>query len=657
MMTLLAQAARDRLLRPLDVQFSRMIAGDDDPRLQLAAAILSAEVGAGHVCLPLRYLQPELLFGGRQPDLSLALWQAAGSPDKAQWLQALQNAPVVSDGSQPTPLVLQQERLYLQRMWQYEGDVVQFIASDSVFINRDSDFMTSKGIATSVDESLLRETLDALFGYAGSEVDWQKVAAAVAATRRISVISGGPGTGKTTTVAKLLTALIRISQGQRLRIQLAAPTGKAAARLTESLGKAIRQFSLTDDERKLFPDQASTLHRLLGVQPNSQRLRYHRGNPLNLDVLVVDEASMVDLPMMARLIAALPAKAKVIFLGDRDQLASVEAGAVLGDICRFAELGYSEQRAQQLTQLTGYLLTNDALTGNVLANNVLTNKALANKAQPDETYSDSANVRDSLCLLRKSYRFDEKSGIGQLALAVNAGEYRQALSVLNSAYSDVERFPLADEEDYQVLLEACAVGYQHYLERVAALAPAAEVLAAFGRYQLLCALRSGPFGVSGLNERIEQVLHRKGFIIRPSGPSGRWYVGRPVMIELNDSALGLFNGDIGIALHDNEGELRVYFQLPDGNIKSVQPSRLPSHETAYAMTVHKSQGSEFEHTALVLPNTFMPVLTRELVYTAITRARQHLTLYCSDAVLSHAIRTPTLRLSGLVDRLNTLNRQ
>lgn len=166
MMTLLAQAARDRLLRPLDVQFSRMIAGDDDPRLQLAAAILSAEVGAGHVCLPLRYLQPELLFGGRQPDLSLALWQAAGSPDKAQWLQALQNAPVVSDGSQPTPLVLQQERLYLQRMWQYEGDVVQFIASDSVFINRDSDFMTSKGIATSVDESLLRETLDALFGCA-----------------------------------------------------------------------------------------------------------------------------------------------------------------------------------------------------------------------------------------------------------------------------------------------------------------------------------------------------------------------------------------------------------------------------------------------------------------------------------------------------------
>ncbi|EKN3735521.1 TPA: exodeoxyribonuclease V subunit alpha [Yersinia enterocolitica] len=632
MMTLLEQAVRDHLLRPLDVQFSRMIAGDDDPMLQLAAAVLSTEAGAGHVCLPLSYLQPDQLFGGRQPALSQALWQAVGMPDQLHWIQKLNSSPAVSDGSQPTPLVLQNDRLYLQRMWQYEGDVVRFIASDNMasLINKTSDGSGTRD----VNEILLRDTLDRLFGPAENEVDWQKVAAAVAATRRISVISGGPGTGKTTTVAKLLTALIQLSQGQRLRIQLAAPTGKAAARLTESLGNAIRQLSLTDDERKLFPDQASTLHRLLGAQPNSQRLRYHRGNPLNLDVLVVDEASMVDLPMMARLIAALPTKAQVIFLGDRDQLASVEAGAVLGDICRFAELGYSEPRAKQLTRLTGCILVGNIPIGEVEA--------------------DAVNVRDSLCLLRKSYRFDEKSGIGQLALAVNAGRYRDALTVFNGTYSDIERFSLTDPDDYQVLLEDCAAGYQHYLELAAAGADAVDVLAAFGRYQLLCALRAGPFGVSGLNERIEQLLHRKRLIERTPGPSGRWYVGRPVMIGLNDSTLGLFNGDIGIALPDPEGELRVHFQLPDGNIKSVQPSRLPSHETAYAMTVHKSQGSEFEHTALVLPNTFMPVLTRELVYTAITRARQRLTLYCSDTVLSHAIRTPTLRVSGLVERLNQL---
>ncbi len=628
MMTLLDQAVRDNLLRPLDLQFSRMIAGDDNPQMQLAAAILSAEAGAGHVCLPLNYLQSDQLFGGRQSDLSQALWQAAGAPDKQRWLQVLQCSSAVSDGSQPTPLVLQKERLYLQRMWQYEGDVVRFIASES--------FIADANDTLSINELLLRETLARLFGVATDEVDWQKVAAAVAVTRRISVISGGPGTGKTTTVAKLLVALIQLNSAQRLRIQLAAPTGKAAARLTESLGKAIRQLSLTDDERKLIPDQASTLHRLLGAQLNSQRLRYHQGNPLHLDVLVVDEASMVDLPMMARLIAALPAKARVIFLGDRDQLASVEAGAVLGDICRFAELGYSDSRAEQLTRLTGCALSGQVPVG--------------------DTDKDVTNVRDSLCLLRKSYRFDEKSGIGQLALAVNAGQYHEAISILNGNYPDIERFPLVETDDYQVLLEACTAGYQHYLQLATAGMDTSEVLAAFGRYQLLCALRSGPFGVSGLNEQIERLLLRKRLIDRKPGSSGRWYVGRPVMIGLNESTLGLFNGDIGIALLDSEGKLRVHFKLPDGTIKSVQPSRLPSHETVYAMTVHKSQGSEFEHTALVLPNTFMPVLTRELVYTAITRARERLTLYCSDTVLSVAIRTPTQRLSGLVDRLNELKR-
>jgi len=335
---------------------------------------------------------------------------------------------------------------------------------------------------------------------------------------------------------------------------------------------------------------------------------------------------MVDLPMMARLIAALPLQARVIFLGDRDQLASVEAGAVLGDICRFAEQGYSAARAEQLTRLTGCLLQGQS-------------------AQAE------AAVRDSLCLLRKSYRFDADSGIGQLAFAVNAGDGKRAAWVLGGSFSDVAGYPLAETEDYQALLNACVAGYGDYLQRVAARADAGEVLAEFGRFQVLCALREGPFGIAGLNERIEAGLQRAGLILRTPGALGRWYPGRPVMIGRNDSALGLFNGDIGIALRDESGELRVHFQLPDGSIKSVQPSRLPAHETAYAMTVHKSQGSEFDHTVLVLPNHFLPVLTRELVYTAITRARSQLSLYATDSVLMRAIRTPTQRRSGLAERL------
>ncbi|MFS7185791.1 exodeoxyribonuclease V subunit alpha [Serratia proteamaculans] len=612
MIALLEQAQALGVLRPLDLQFARVVAGSDEPEMLLAAACLSAEAGAGHVCLMLEQLLPENLFDGRQPELAQAAWLAAGQLDVAGWQQRLSASAAVGDGSTAMPIVLQQQRLYLQRMWQNEGEVAEFISSDS--------------LPQAVEEAELRAILDQLFGEATDEPDWQKIAAAVAATRRIAVISGGPGTGKTTTVAKLLAALVQLAEGRRLRIQLAAPTGKAAARLTESLGSAGKQLALTPEQRALFPSEASTLHRLLGAQPNSQRMRYHSGNRLHLDVLVVDEASMVDLPMMARLIAALPAQARVIFLGDRDQLASVEAGAVLGDICRFAEQGYSVARAEQLSRLTGCLLQGES-------------------AQAE------AAVRDSLCLLRKSYRFDANSGIGQLASAVNTGNGKLALAALDGRFSDVSGYPLAETQDYQALLDACVTGYRDYLQQVVAGADAVAVLAAFARFQVLCALREGPFGIAGLNERIETGLQRAGLIQRKPGAAGRWYSGRPVMIGRNDSALGLFNGDIGIALRDETGELRVHFQLPDGSIKSVQPSRLPAHETAYAMTVHKSQGSEFDHTVLVLPNHFLPVLTRELVYTAITRARRQLSLYAIDTVLMRAIRTPTQRRSGLAERL------
>ncbi|HAT1622714.1 TPA: exodeoxyribonuclease V subunit alpha [Raoultella planticola] len=601
---LLLEAASQRLLRPLDVQFALMVAQEAHPAVKLAAAVLSRDAGEGHVCLPISRLRTDEFLSGKTNELREQLLAQAGVPD--DWSALLLASEAVSSGERPTPMVLCGDRLYLNRMWRNELTVARFFNEANQVVD--------------VDEALLAQTLDALFP-ASDEIDWQKVAAAVALTRRISVISGGPGTGKTTTVARLLAALIQTTRQPRCRIRLAAPTGKAAARLTESLGEALRRLPLTDEQKALLPTEASTLHRLLGAQPGSQRMRYHAGNPLHLDVLVVDEASMIDLPMMARLIDALPEHGRVIFLGDRDQLASVEAGAVLGDICAWVNAGYTAGRAAQLERLTGYPV-------------------------PAGESDVAGALRDSLCLLQKSYRFGSHSGIGSLARAVNNGDRHGVRATLRQAFEDIVLHPLSTTEEYEAMLKQSQAGYGRYLQLLRERAEPEALIAAFGEFQLLCALRDGPYGVSGVNEQLEQMLNRRRAITLPR--HSRWYEGRPVMISRNDSALGLFNGDIGIALERGEG-LRVWFPMPDGSIKSVQPSRLPEHDTAWAMTVHKSQGSEFDHAALILPAKIVPLVTRELVYTAITRAKQRLSIYADEQVLTQSIVARTERRSGLAD--------
>ncbi|EKT58211.1 exodeoxyribonuclease V subunit alpha [Providencia burhodogranariea] len=618
MKDLFNKALEERLFSPLDVQFAYNIIADQNPILLLITTLLSSETMAGHVCLSLPELNEEKLFSGRHPELAAAFWLAIGEPDAKQIYQAVKNSSSVTLAGEEklSPLVLSGEFLYFQRLWQYEQDVSKYF---------------SHTILPQFDVKEMKLILDELFP-ATDGIDWQKIAAAVAVTSQVSVISGGPGTGKTTTVARILAVLIKLAtqSKQSIKIELAAPTGKAAARLTESLGAALNSLSLSDEDRHMLPNQAKTLHRLLGAQPESQQFRYHRENLLTLDVLIIDEASMVDLPMMGKLIEALPANVKLIFLGDKDQLASVEAGAVLGDICQFADVGYSVKRAKELTQLTGYPLN-------------------------DFTSDTGPLIRNSLCLLRKSYRFSSSSGIGQLAFAVNDGNARRAETLLNSSLDDVHIYLQENEDDYAQMLMAAAGFYRDYLLAVKAKNSPAEILSKFNQYRLLTALREGPYGVTGLNDKLEKLFHRQGLIHRPFNQLNKHYAGRPIMISRNDSPLGLFNGDIGIILPDDDDALRAYFQYPDGTIKGIQPNRLPLHETAYAMTVHKSQGSEFTHTALVLPKVYSPVITRELVYTAMTRAKKELSLYCSMKILRRAIETPTKRRSGLAMQLMNVN--
>lgn len=616
----LLQALRQlQLIRPLDLQFARFIRtealkddnpSDDGERLPFIAALVSLQLGKGEVCLPLSDYHTLI------DHWPIRLREhAAGLLDGLSETRLLAYS-VISDGKDETPLVYSNGRLYLYRYWYYETQVAQ----------------TIQRLTTPIDvaASTIKAGLKRLFVTpAVDETDWQQVAVAVALSRRFSVISGGPGTGKTTTVARLLSLYAELFSQRQQRaplIRLAAPTGKAAARLSESLGNAQQQLDMSTAVQAMIPDQAVTLHRLLGPRPDSKNFRHHRDNPLHLDLLVVDEASMIDLPMIFRLLDALPSHAQLVMIGDRDQLASVEAGSVLGDICAWqqqevsGELCYSPAQLDYLQEVCD-LSVPPSLPGN----------------NP---------VADALALLRKSFRFDENSGIGHLARAVNAGEGQRAVELLTADWSDIDFVPLS-ESGYQQMVTDVASGYARYLELMRSGSDPKELLAAFNQIQLLAVVRQGVYGVEGLNLAIEAQLQKQRLI----RVSGAWYSGRPVMITRNDYQLGLYNGDIGIAVEDADGKLRVWFELPDGEMKGVLPGRLPEHETVYAMTVHKSQGSEFDKVVMILPAEDSPLLTRELIYTGITRAKHRFVLHATVQALKTGSHRRTERASGLSWRL------
>ncbi len=628
----------------LDRAFVRFLyeqAPESSDELLLAAALTSYQLGRGHICLDLQAVLAD-------PDGALSWPPEEAQPTPYQppstllagltfssWSQRIKQSKLVAPGAGDTPLVFSNGRLYLRRYWQYEADVAQGL-------------LQRLGKQPHVPDDLARR-IDALFGplrsvpeQAKGDVHWQSVALAIAARSAFSVISGGPGTGKTTTVVQLLGLLqgIALEQGRPLRIGLAAPTGKAAARLTESIGDAVAR--LPDGVREAIPTEVTTLHRLLGSRPDTRHFVHHAGNPLHVDLLVVDEASMIDLEMMAAVLSALPRTARLILIGDKDQLASVEAGSVLGDLCHNAEQGgYQPVTIQRIETDTGYSL-----------------KAFTGQGTP---------LDQQIAILRKSYRFDEHSGIGALARAVNAGDPAQVAAVWDKGFGDIAGLavPATDDAAFARLVldgvpSDLKVGYRAYLACVQA-GPGAytsetdwllAVLKAFGRFQLLSPLRKGPWGVAGLNQKTAHILFNEGLISRQEG----WYAGRPVMITRNNYSLKLMNGDIGIALPFAAGSdsgqktLRVVFPMADGSFKKVLPSRLNDVETVYAMTVHKSQGSEFDHAAMVLPDAMTPVLTRELVYTGVTRARRCFTLVGpKPGLLSKAVQQRTHRASGLTD--------
>lgn len=533
-------------------------AGDMPAPLREAILSLVGAVETGHVCI-------------RLPAETTAQWPAH------DWIG------VPGDYA---PFILEPGgRFYLARYHDHEESVARLLHTRA-----------RRKLAPAAPD-LLRRDLAALFP--DDPEDRQRQAALLAQFRALTLVSGGPGTGKTTTVVKLLAMLTAQPAERPLRIRLAAPTGKAAQRLMESIRASKSALGLAPEHAARIPEEAQTLHRLLGAQGDTGRFRHHRDSPLACDLLLVDEASMVDLALMHAVLDALPPEARLILLGDKDQLASVEAGSVFGDLC--ADAGASAALAAELEPYGVSLPVAAAAT--VLG--------------------------DCRIELIRSYRFDAASGIGVLAHAARTGDDVAFFAVFagSAVLTRCERSELR---------ERVSAGYAGFRAAARGGDPA-EAFASFLRFRVLCGHRQGGTGVEGVNALLE-----------PAG--GVWYVGRPVIVRANDYALRLFNGDIGICLDTPDG-LRVFFEAGPGQYRVLAPGRLPAHEPAWAMTVHQSQGSEFDAVLLVLPEAMTPVLNRPLVYTAVTRARARFTLCAPDAILAGALAALPQRESGLVDKL------
>lgn len=596
-------------VRYSDIKLAKLIAGDSDSLYFLCLLLLVAE-RAQHTCLHLGSVNWNNPFNVKESVLAEGI-PATPFISEVDMETLQQTHPAFAVGG---PLQFFAGRLYLTRYAEYE----------KVLANRFSAMVERQ---SKVDEDALRELLEYYFPSQQGEINWQKVACANAAVNGFSIITGGPGTGKTTTVTKLLAILQSLNSQAPLTIKLVAPTGKAAARLSESIKTAKVKLELPLALSALIPAEGQTIHRLLGVVPFSNKFRYTQDNPLHLDVLIVDEASMVDLGLMAKLVNALPHHATLILLGDKDQLASVDTGCVLGDLCQTLKLGeipaYSEQHRARLS-------------------------TLCNAEIPATERHLTYRLADALAFLQKSHRFDAKSGIGQLALAVNNNDQKHLNRVLEAGYSDIEFYSL-DGDSYKNMLSRAAQAYSHYLTELAKGSAAKPIHDAFANYRLLTAVREGHYGANELNRRIELSLSQQGLI----DLTRRFYLGMPIMITANDYQLKLFNGDIGILMLDEQGELKAAFVNDAGETRYIYPARLPQFELAYVMTIHKSQGSEFAHTAMILPplQKAQQGVNRQLVYTGITRAKTKIELIAQKEVITLAMRKPIERSSGLYQRL------
>jgi exodeoxyribonuclease V alpha subunit len=580
------------------------------PDIETAAKVVSEKLAEGHTCVDIA------THNSIEENAKIDIDALKSN----KWITNISEDKI----SEVKPFVLDGNNLYLQRYYSYETEIIDRI---NLLIKKEGDdkVFAEDGLRLNMPfiKGLFADHKTNNSQTPEENINWQLTAALTSILSNFSIITGGPGTGKTTTVAKLLAILFTLKP--ELKVALAAPTGKAAARMKESLNNAGK--SLDKKFRDKFNNlNASTLHRLLGYRHGTHYFKHDKDNPLDFDVIIIDESSMIGASMMAKLLNAISSTSKIIMLGDKDQLASVEAGSIFGDICltqRKSMNSVSKQRAEFINSF------------------IADEKAQLNSSFIND--SESVNtLQQHIVELKKSWRFKSSEGIGKFSRAVISGKLSDSL--FEKPNTNGEYVMVSNDYESDELQELFSL-YKDYIKEP----NINKALKKINKVRILCAVRSGKYGMHNYNKMVEEYLENEKLIT----PNDSFYENQPIMITKNDAELNLFNGDVGIIRKGIDGKLKAYFELAEAATGYVEISTiyLPEYITVYAMTIHKSQGSEFEHVGVVLPDDEnQPLLTRELIYTAITRAKKSAIVFASKEVLESGVAKQVERASGITNR-------
>lgn len=589
MIACLKNAVKNKIIRPIDFYFSQFIT-KTNPIVMLVSACISYENSHGYIFLPMVYFKKNYFFSNFNKELTETIVNILGK--NIDWSLELIKHTSVSNGSIPTPLVLFENKIYFYKMWKSEKNIFNCLY--------ERNFMNQINIKT------CSKILDKIFPE--KEKNIQKIAVALTLINNITFITGGPGTGKTTTIIKIIIALIKNST-KPIKIQLSAPTGKAAKRLNKILQDNSFNIYLNQKEKKYIPLNAVTIHQLLRIEKISQKPFFNKKNYLDTDVLIIDETSMIDILVMEKIFFSISKLTKIIFLGDHNQLPPIEYGSIFKHICYYANNQYSLKYSLILKELTKYTVFH------------------LNKTK--------IFINDNICILKKIYRFNKNSGIDILSNAILRNKKLIFNSLFKNMIKNVFFYETNNLLQYKNMIKIIILNYTNYWEKINNRKNIKEIITTFQDYQVLCILRESIFGVNFLNKVLEETMNTKNIIKYFYIDQKIWYVGKPIIITQNNKLLELYNGDIGITNISNTGNFQVSFLEKDDNIKNIPVNILNNYESAWAITVHKSQGSEYSNVALILPNFNSKILTKDILYTATTRCKEKLYIFTNKKIFTN----------------------